>query len=81
MGYRNLYENLKWLSPSLVPLLYYIYFWIVLNKNPVYTYENIYCHLMEPFQVLYNVKLDDKCETELKGLCRNTEHLSIGQED
>ena len=38
------------------------------------------CHLTESFRVLYNVKLDDKCEIELKNLCRNTGHLFLGHE-
>ena len=36
---------------------------------------------MEFFHVLYNAKLDDKCEIELKDLCQNIDHLFLGQED
>ena len=43
--------------------------------------QQLFFYLMEAFHVLYNAQLDDKCGNELKELCRNTDHLFIGQED
>ena len=41
-------------------------FWIVLKQSLVYKCEKKSSRLTESFRVLYNAKLDDECEIELK---------------
>ena len=76
---KNLYENWKWLSPSLLAIFWRIFLLIVLKHNPVDTCDNFSWQLTEACHILYNVQSDNKYEHGLKDWGWDDYHLFPGQ--
>ena len=80
LEHRNLYENQKWLFPSILALFWCIFLLIHLVKIIVYTCNIFSCVSMKLYHEQYKVQWCDKCETVLRVLFLNTDDLFLGQE-
>ena len=65
---------------SIITIYFLVYMFVDFYEAEYFLHTQKFSRqLTESFHVMYNTKLDDKCEIELKELCQNNYHMFLGQ--